>query len=104
VKGGGGVDAVLEKLMHRADKELRRARRKHPQFSGEKGFGEKRWPAVLARFRKRYPDTCHEDVILEEECLEFLADVAGGRIEDAVVEAAQVVAVLVRILSEGAGR
>jgi hypothetical protein len=51
-----------------------------------------------------FPDTCHEDVILEEECLEFLADVASGRIEDAEVEAAQVVAVLVRILSEGAGR
>jgi len=104
VKGGGGVDAVLEKLMHRADKELRRARRKHPQFSGEKGFGEKRWPAVLARFRKRFPEPSSEDMILEEECLEFLAEVVGGRREDAVVEAAQVVAVLVRILSEGAGR
>ena len=43
-------------------------------------------------------------MILEEECLEFLAEVVGGRREDAGVEAAQVVAVLVRILSEGAGR
>ena len=98
------MDAVLEKLMHRADKELRRTRRKHPQFAGENGFEEKCWPAILDRFRKVFPDTCHEDVILEEECLEFLADVAAGRREDAVVEAAQVVAVLVRILSEGAGR
>jgi hypothetical protein len=104
VKGGGGVDAVLEKLMHRADKELRRARRKHPQFAGENGFEEKGWPAILARFRKRFPEPSSEDVILEEECLEFLADVASGRREEAVVEAAQVVAVLVRILSEGAGR
>ena len=98
------MDAVLEKLMHRADKELRRARRKHPQFAGENGFKEKCWPAVLAQFRKMNPDVCHEDVILEEECLEFLADVSSGRNESAVVEAAQVVAVLVRILSEGAGR
>jgi hypothetical protein len=43
------MDAVLEKLMKVADKELRRARRKHPQFAGENGFEEKRWPAVLAR-------------------------------------------------------
>ena len=90
--------------MHRADKELRRARRKHPQFAGENGFKEKCWPAVLAQFRKMNPDVCHEDVILEEECLEFLADVSSGRNESAVVEAAQVVAVLVRSLSEGAGR
>ncbi len=98
------MDAFLEKLMHRADKELRRVRRKHPQFAGENGFKEKRWPAVLARFRKRFPEPSSEDMILEEECLEFLADVAGGRREDAVGAAAQVVAVLVRILSEGAGR
>ena len=90
--------------MHRADKELRRARRKHPQFAGENGFKEKCWSDILDRFRKVFPDTCHEDVILEEECLEFLADVSSGRNESAVVEAAQVVAVLVRILSEGAGR
>ena len=98
------MDAVLEKLMHRADKELRRARRKHPQFAGENGFEEKRWPAILARFRKRFPDPSSEDVVLEEECLEFLAEVASGRREDAGVAAARVVAVLVRILSEGAGR
>ena len=104
MKGGGGVDAVLEKLMHRADKELRRARRKHPQFAGENGFKEKCWSDILDRFRKRFPEPSSEDMILEEECLEFLADVSSGRNESAVVEAAQVVAVLVRILSEGAGR
>ena len=98
------MDAVLEKLMHRADKELRRARRKHPQFAGENGFEEKRWPAVLARFRKRFPEPSSEDMILEEECLEFLADISSGRREEAFVEAAQVVAVVVRMLSEGAGR
>jgi len=90
--------------MHRADKELRRARRKHPQFAGGNGFEEKCWPAVLARFRKVFPNTCHEDLILEEECLEFLADISSGRREEAFVEAAQVVAVVVRMLSEGAGR
>ena len=98
------MDAVVEKLMHRADKELRRARRKHPQFAGDKGFRETDWPGVLARFRKRFPDIGFEDEIFEEECLEFLADAQAGRLEEAEVEAAQVVAVLVRMLSEGSCR
>ena len=98
------MDAVLEKLMHVADKELRRARRKHPQFVGDAGFREGNWPAVLARYRKKFPVSVCEDEVFEEECLEFLADISSGRREEAFVEAAQVVAVVVRMLSEGAGR
>ena len=98
------MDAVLEKLMHRADKELRRARRKHPQFVGDKGFRETDWPGVLARFRKRFPDIGFEDEIFEEECLEFLAEAGVGNADAAEVGAAQVVAVLVRMLSEGSCR
>lgn len=98
------MDAVLEKLMRMADKELRRARRKHPQFVGDAGFKEGDWPTVLARFRKKFPVTVCEDEVFEEECLEFLADLSSGRLEEAFVEAAQVVAVVVRMLTEGAGR
>lgn len=94
------MDAVLEKLMKVADKELRRARRKHPQFVDGAGFREKDWDGVLSRFRKRFPEPAHADVVLEEECLEFLADIASGRDDAALTEAGQVVAVLVRILSE----
>lgn len=39
-----------------------------------------------------------------EEVLEFLTDAQAGRSEEAGVEAAQVVAVLVRMLSEGSCR
>ena len=90
--------------MHRADKELRRARRKHPQFAGEAGFGGDDWAGVLKGFRAGHPETAFEDKILVEEVLEFLADAQAGRVEEAEVEAAQVVAVLVRMLSEGSCR
>lgn len=98
------MDAVLEKLMHRADKELRRARRKHPQFVGDAGLGANSWGKSLAVLRKNKPECTYEDEVLWEEVVEFFADVEAGRSEAAEVEAAQVVAVLVRVLSEGVGR
>jgi len=98
------VDAVLESLMRRADKELRRARRKHPQFAGEAGFGGENWGEALAWARDHFREKPFEDSILMEEVLEFLTDAQAGRSEEAGVEAAQVVAVLVRMLSEGSCR
>ena len=89
--------------MRMADKELRRARRKHPQFAGDAGLGARGWGESLEELRKNKPESTYEDEVLSEEVVEFLADVEAGRAEDAEVEAAQVVAVLVRILSEGSG-
>lgn len=53
-------------------KSCGRARRKHPQFAGEAGFGGDDWAGVLKGFRAGHPETASRiSKILVEEVLSF---------------------------------